>query len=429
MPPPASNYRKIFAFRGPEIGRPMSLALSPSSCWFCSGIDNGDFGTSSIRKSQSFHIDMGRLHYVTAITWVKDLQQIILGCADASVYMATFDIMSEHKIRFNKLFPAKSLIVALAYNRDRGRLAVGYSHDVFIWRCVDDPARWEQVNTLHVNLDGSLPSIKFLHSLDRIAPSLLEQRLAQLPFRIWSGGESLVLRETRPQVCRIGAAAFAPDNPIMAITTLDESVIIWPVAMQSIITTWPHVHALKSTAELGVSDPQHPIEVTHDRRVVCGTLDGSVIILSHNAQRLQTLTRRTLLFLSAIIKIHLSISNYRGSLSSIEFTAPAIIVVSFTDAIGVVTHVGYTNDKEAYDYHDKKRVNPEGKDSDARFYKFAELLKQSATARPNRIRSCVHECSIKTIMWIIILPIVVGIWIAARADEAARLVQDGAQYK
>ncbi|KAG9096609.1 hypothetical protein FRC07_010896 [Ceratobasidium sp. 392] len=369
--PPVSDYREIFSTRGPQLGRPTALAISPSARWFSSATDSGDFGIFSTYKDVSFHIDMGPLHYVTAIVWPND-QQLILACV--------------HKIEISKLFSVNSLTLTLAYDPDGSRLAVGRPHSVCVWQR-EEGSGWAQIGDFHVDLDGSLPLVEYLHFFGLNCELFVGTTAGPM---IWGRKGTVVLLDVNPPV-HIGATAFAANDSIMAVTTLDAAVIIWPVSRESPLTFLPHKFQLKAAEESSAFEPHYPVAVTAERHIICGTTDGSIVVLSHNAKRLQTLTRH-------------------AHCTRLISSSPHIFVAAFTDAVGVVTHTGYTSNEDIYNYHIEKRAQHSEEGTYSHFYKFNELYKQRARAGLVRASGtkccCLCQCMSTAIIVIIVFVVI-----------------------
>ncbi|KAG9099706.1 hypothetical protein FRC06_004924, partial [Ceratobasidium sp. 370] len=162
MPELHSEYRELFCLQTFQRGRPMAFALSPTGRWICSASDYGDLLIQRSTRGYVYcHVGMGRLYHVTAITWATDFQ-IILGCFNGAVYVATLTLNpNENQIKITHLLDdVVSPVRALAYDIDQKLLALGYRGRVSVWRrsVGKDRARaWKTVDIFRTSI-GDLPA-------------------------------------------------------------------------------------------------------------------------------------------------------------------------------------------------------------------------------------------------------------------------------
>ncbi|KAG8688005.1 hypothetical protein FRC08_011663 [Ceratobasidium sp. 394] len=368
------DYREVFSLRGPQLGRPTALAVSPSGLWLCSATDNGHLAFMKTFGYASLYIHMDRTDYVTAITWTTE-HEIVLGCVNGTVYMATLITRSsdEHiKICIDKfLYEIGLTIFSLAYDPTIKCLALGYSNRVSVWEC-DNSGMWQQIGGFSITDDESSARVNALEFFGVNHNLFVGSESGAM---VWSPTGGLATLETTSSVYQISATAFAHDKSMMASSTLDEYIIIWPVSHQLPLTFLSHTYKLETGHESHAFNPRTPVAVTHDRRVVCGTSDGSVVVLSHQGQRLQT------------------ISSEAHSTRMISVSSD-MLYVSFTDAVGAVTIVGYTNDNTTRDQYAELHASDQSEWPQAKFYQFSDVYRAPklvvhTRAEPRRKHACV----------------------------------------
>ncbi|KAG8719471.1 hypothetical protein FRC12_014182 [Ceratobasidium sp. 428] len=291
MPRAYSEYHQVFRLPTLQRGRPTALELSPSKRWLCSATDNGDLMV--LRSTYGriyFHVGMGRQNHVTKITWATDVQ-IILGCVTGAVYTATLAAdpsSEENRVKITKLLHDEDLpICALAWNSSHKILAVGYSTHVSIWRRILDerPRVWETVDEFDASSAdlalGQVHSLWFSNSRKSLIVGLETGTI------VWFSKGNMISTDTSPKECRIGAASLSFDNSIMAVSTRDQSILIWPFLPDGPITSLAYTYRLESGREWHKFESRTPVTVTQDRKVVCGTLDGTISVLTFSGFCLQ----------------------------------------------------------------------------------------------------------------------------------------------
>ncbi|KAG9086382.1 hypothetical protein FS749_003680 [Ceratobasidium sp. UAMH 11750] len=294
MPGLHSEYRELFRLQTFQRGRPTAFALSPTGRWICSASDHGDLLVQRSTRGYIYcHVGMGRLSHVTAITWATDLQ-IILGCFNGAVYVATLTLNpNENRIKITHLLDdVVSPVRALTYDIDCKLLAPGYRSHVSVWhRSVGEThARpWKMVDIFRTTI-GDLPAK--VNTLCFFGPHKYLFLGLDAGAMIWFASGQLTILDTGTRPYRIGSAALSGDESTMAISTLDQSVIIWPVSPEGPFVSLANEYALESGREWHRFEPCTPVAFTSDLKVACGTLDGMVVILSHTGSCLQKIKNR-----------------------------------------------------------------------------------------------------------------------------------------
>ncbi|KAG9091584.1 hypothetical protein FS749_016430 [Ceratobasidium sp. UAMH 11750] len=348
------EYRRVFRLTTLQRGRPTALALSPSGRWLCSTTDNGDLMVlRSLHGRIYFHVGMGRQNYATAVTWATDWQ-IIVGCANGALYIATLTTNpspEEKVVKFtNLLHEEDSSIRALAYDFDSKLLALGYSYQISIWRRVVDeyPQVWETVDVFPIDNSpgsGRVLSLCFFGVRKKLLVGLEAGTI------VWSP-DGKTRTNTSIDTHRIGAATLSSDNSTMAISTRGQSVLICPFLPEGPMLSLAHTYLLESGREWSRFESRTPVALTPDCRVVCGTLDGTVAILSHNGSCLQKLEN--------------------GGLCARQITTHKhMIYVAFTAAIDAITIIGYSNGKGQKPLPHDEEVPPQ--ERDIHFYRFHQV--------------------------------------------------------
>ncbi|KAG8716878.1 hypothetical protein FRC08_008620 [Ceratobasidium sp. 394] len=327
MPQNDRQYNELFNFVSPQFGRLTVFTVSPKGSWICLATDKGDL--TFLNRSNglvSLQVGMGPLSCITAATWVGD-HEIIFGCVNGAVYMATIETdprPAERKIRIVELIHRfVSPICAIAYNAKNRFLALGYSNYVAIWRHRpgERNAAWEAFDFFRVRYESVPAHVNSLHFLGA------NNRLfigSESGAATWSSARNLVSLDTQEEGYRIVTSAISSDGSIMAVSTLDRFIHIWPLSPQGPHTALSHKYLLKSGQEGCKFQHYTPVTLTKDYKVVCGTPDGTISILDRNGVCRQKLTRRAHC-VEAIV------------------ANQDMLYVAFTGAIGVITIVVYSN--------------------------------------------------------------------------------------
>ncbi|KAG8721936.1 hypothetical protein FRC09_007111 [Ceratobasidium sp. 395] len=293
------DYGQVFRVPTLQRGRPTALDLSPTKRWLCLATDNGDLMV--LRSTYGriyFHVDMGRQDYVTAITWATDYQ-IILGCANGAVYTATLatdPAPGENRVSITRLMHEEdSPIRALAWDSDQKRLALAYAHHVSIWWRIYDkrPRVWEEIDEFRasstdLSVPGQIVSLWFSSTKRNLITGLETGTI------VWSGKGNMMATDADINESRIGIASLSSDNSIMAISTRNQSIVIWPFLPEGPLTNLANTYLLESGQEWHKFESRTPVALTLDRTIVCGTLDGTIVILAYTGSCLQKLKNGTL---------------------------------------------------------------------------------------------------------------------------------------
>ncbi|KAG8778038.1 hypothetical protein FRC12_025209 [Ceratobasidium sp. 428] len=291
MSRPYSKYHQVYRLTTLQRGRPTGLELSPTARWLCSTTDNGDFVV--LRSAYGriyFHIEMGRQNFITAIVWATDWQ-IILGCFNGAIYTATLTENPspvENRVALrNLLHDEDSPVRALAWDPNRKRLAVGYAKHVSVWQRIHDkrPRVWEVLDefcapSVDFNASGQVLSLWF----SRTGTLVAELETGTI---VWSSNGTTTATDASIEERRIGAASLSSDHSILAASTRDQSVIIWPFLPNGPIVGLANTYSLESGREWCNFESRTPVAVTRDRNIVCGTLDGTIVVVDYRGSRLQ----------------------------------------------------------------------------------------------------------------------------------------------
>ncbi|KAG8781307.1 hypothetical protein FRC12_022011 [Ceratobasidium sp. 428] len=335
------------------------------------------------------HIDMGPVNWVSAAIWTTN-QEVVLGSVLGAIYALTVRAgtsFEQHEVRIIKLIhEMNSTVLALAYDTRRNRLAVGYTNALVIWERIDSKT-WRRLDTLRIGSGRATIRITTLNFFGSYGELFVGSCSGPM---VWRHEGQLVPLATEPETPQILATAFSHDQSVMAVSTLDDSVIVWPVADRplTILTQSSHTHHLESGHESRLYDPCTPIAITRKGYIVYGTSDGVVGVISHQGERYQTLTRE-----AHSVRIITSSSN--------------MLYVSFKDIVGAVTVVGYTDDDSTYR---RFRARPETQPRSA-FYHFADVYQplNQIVIRPNPKRECVNMFAFAC------LAVVLAMWALALA--------------
>ncbi|KAG9126561.1 hypothetical protein FRC07_002971 [Ceratobasidium sp. 392] len=279
-------------------------------------------------------VEMGPLKCVLAVVWIND-RRMVLGCIDGTIYdarLASRLTRADDKIRISLLYhPSPLAIYALAYDVDRNLLAVGYSKSVVVWEKGIGKRGQEEWETIHsLDLSAALPTGARTHTL-RFMGSEPGRLIVGTEAGAWNWifehREQLISLSDLTKVYDIGAIAFALDDSLMAVSTLEHTVLIWPITPTfEVLSILSRQYTPESGQEWRLWQPHVPIAITDERRVVVGTLDGTIAVLTCNGFRLQSL-KRAAHCTRAIV------------------TDRDMLYVAYTVPVGVVIIVGYTNDR------------------------------------------------------------------------------------
>ncbi|KAG8708530.1 hypothetical protein FRC09_001204 [Ceratobasidium sp. 395] len=228
---------------------------------------------------------MDRTSHVVAIVWATDLQ-LILGCFNGTVYVATLLVGSKQKrIKITHLLSdIISPIRALAYDTERKILALGYRGHVSIWQ--RRAQLWEMIDIFHTTIDLTVAKVNTIHFFGPRKNLFIGLDSGAM---VWSARGERSVVNMGARICRIGATTLSPDDLVMAASTLDQYILIWLLTPEGPITDLPHEYILESGTEWRMFEPRNPVVVTNDSEVVCGTLDGTITVLSHRGLCLQKL--------------------------------------------------------------------------------------------------------------------------------------------
>ncbi|KAG8686401.1 hypothetical protein FRC08_012521 [Ceratobasidium sp. 394] len=303
-----SEYQELFHLETLQRGRPTALALSPLGRWLCSASNNGDLLVQRAARGYIYcHVGMDRLNHVTAITWATDLQ-IILGSSNGAVYVATVIVSpapEENRIKITYLLgDIVSPIRALAYDFDRKLLALGYRGHASIWqRSVDKHTaqNWVIIDIFRTTIDRIATKVNTLHFFGPHKSLFVGLESGAM---VWFAKGRLTEVDMGSRLCRIGATALSPDNLAMAVSTLDQSVLVCPLSSNGPIAELAQDYLLESGQEWHRFRSYTPIVFTSGCQIACGTLDGTIAIISHNGSCLQKLSYGMCSVLMVFIRHH-----------------------------------------------------------------------------------------------------------------------------
>ncbi|KAG8786176.1 hypothetical protein FRC12_016841 [Ceratobasidium sp. 428] len=286
-----SEYHELFCLKTLQRGTPTAFALSPTERWLCSASDYGDLLIQRATQGYIYcHVGMDRSNHVVAIVWATDLQ-LILGCFNGTVYVATLMVQSnQKKIKITHLLSdIISPIRALAYDPERKILALGYRGHVSIWQ--HRAPLWEMIDIFRTTINLAVAKVNSLHFFGPRKSLFIGLDSGAM---IWFARGERTVVDMGDRLCRIGATALSPDELIMAASTLDQHILIWLLTAEGPITDLSHEYSLESGREWHMFEPRTPVVITNDSKVVCGTLDGTVTVLSHRGLCLQKLKYGTI---------------------------------------------------------------------------------------------------------------------------------------
>ncbi|KAG8723172.1 hypothetical protein FRC09_004418 [Ceratobasidium sp. 395] len=163
--------------------------------------------------------------------------------------------------------------------------------------------------------------------------------------------------------CKISATALSPDNSLMAVSTLNQSILIWPMLPQGPVPGLGNEYELESGQEYLRFESYTPVALTHDHKVICGTLDGTIVILAHTGLCLQKLSHEGRCTRRIVAREHM-------------------IYVSFTTAIDAVTIVAYCNNNMEYERLKGKAQLLRPAECNAEFYHFENVYASKLKPRP-----------------------------------------------
>ncbi|QRV83661.1 transmembrane protein [Ceratobasidium sp. AG-Ba] len=327
MPELNTNYRELFVLKTFQRGRPTALAVSPLGRWLCSTTDNGDLLIQRLSRGIIYcHVGMGRFDYATSICWVTDLQ-LLIGSSQGNIYVATLNIdkCNEEKQRIEitrLLHDVNSPIRALAYDSNRKLLALGYKGHVSIWRYQLQPGRgWGMLDIFRTNINGVSAKVNSLDFFGSCSNLLLGLESGLV---VWYAKGELHVVDTGLKVCHVGSTAISTDHSTLAVSTLDQSILVWPLSTEGPIGPLVQEYPLESGREWHIFESRTPVAFTSETKIVCGTLDGTVDLITHNGLRIQRLTN----------------ANYCTRALA---TYGSIVYASFTSPVGYVVIVAYSN--------------------------------------------------------------------------------------
>ncbi|KAG8716801.1 hypothetical protein FRC08_008780 [Ceratobasidium sp. 394] len=164
------------------------------------------------------------------------------------------------------------------------------------------------------------------------------------------------MMNTSIETCRIGAAALSSDNSTMAISTRAQSILICPCLPDGPMLSLAHTYLLESGQEWSKFESRTPVAFTQDCRIACGTLDGTIAIISHTGSCLQKLENEGLCTRQIVAHKHM-------------------IYAAFTTVVDAVTIIAYSNDKNQRPLLRDEHTPLQGQDTC--FYQFHKVYSGS----------------------------------------------------
>ncbi|KAG8794486.1 hypothetical protein FRC12_024092 [Ceratobasidium sp. 428] len=212
-------------------------------------------------------VEMGPLKCVMAVVWIHD-RRMILGCIDGTIYDAKLA---------SKLTRASIVVWEKGVGK-RGKKV------------------WETVQSL--DLSATLPASARTHTLRFMGSDpgrLIVGTEAGVWIWIFQHREQLILLSDLTKVYDIGAIAFALDDSLIAVSSLEHTVLIWPITPTfEVLSILSRHYTPESGQEWQLWEPHVPITITDQHRISpsefetkygFSTVQDSVLLISPTPKR------------------------------------------------------------------------------------------------------------------------------------------------
>ncbi|KAG8728615.1 hypothetical protein FRC11_010603, partial [Ceratobasidium sp. 423] len=229
--------------------------------------------------------------YMKAAVWYSE-NNLIVGCSNGSLYyvclspgLKGFAVTMCSVLK--EQFPHQ--IRALAVNLDEHTLAVGYGTTVALMNRVktEGNGAWD--------LTQRIPGL--IHDKGGLVASLLyfpgpSNRLSLLVlyteagFGVWKASGDFSVIPASNGACRVGDGLITPNGGTLAISTLDQTVVTYPLDENGPILAEKREY---TNPERVSQYPVVPIGITQDGLAFGGTTRGQVPVILTHEEKVQTL--------------------------------------------------------------------------------------------------------------------------------------------
>ncbi|KAG8712229.1 hypothetical protein FRC11_000668, partial [Ceratobasidium sp. 423] len=290
--PAKSKFPAAWSFTDSHMGVLSCMVASPGGTRMvvASKSNNAVFFDPSTGECQGIVSFEGQF-YVKAAVWYSE-NNLIVGCSNGSLYyvclspgLKGFAVTMCSVLK--EQFPHQ--ICALAVNLDEHMLAVGYGTTVALLNRIktEGGGVWD--------LTQRIPGL--IHDKGGLVASLLyfpgpSNRLSLLVlyteagFGVWKASGDFSVIPASNGTCRVGDGSITPNGGILAISTLDQTVVTYPLDENGPILAEKREY---TNPEHVSQYPVVPIGITQDGLAFGGTTRGQVPVISTYEEKVQTL--------------------------------------------------------------------------------------------------------------------------------------------
>ncbi|KAG8779703.1 hypothetical protein FRC12_023934 [Ceratobasidium sp. 428] len=280
----SQQFRNVWAVSGTQKSLLTSVTVSPNGIWLMSASQDKDMvfvDFSSGTVVGTLDVSLGFFH-VTSGVWRTD-GRLYLGCSDGQAFQLDFDPGNPRPLSMRRLLTIetdhKTSIRALAFDPLRHLIAAGCGNEVYIYSqsMVRNSEEWNCVERIPGPCEGNKGTVTSLsfygQSLDNrclfIGHAMAGFCVGKSPgkFQRTAKGES---------VSSIGSATISSDERFIAISSLDQSIVTYPLGPNGPVIRDQREFLFHEQTEYS---PIVPIALTSGNLIFKGTASGDVPVL------------------------------------------------------------------------------------------------------------------------------------------------------
>ncbi|KAG8714468.1 hypothetical protein FRC11_008344 [Ceratobasidium sp. 423] len=294
--PSKPKYPAIWSFTNTQMGVLTCMVASPGGTRMIIASNNSSMivinpHTGQYQGAVSFESQF----FVKAAVWYSE-NNLIVGCSNVTPLPTLSNMLMPWQKGFavtmcsilKERLPEQ--IRALAVNLKEHTLAIGYGTTVALMnRENDGDGAWDHIERIPgslYNRSGLVASlIYFPGPSDRLSLLILYTE-AGFGVRKASGDFNMIPASTG--TCRVGEGSIGPNGRTLAISTLDQTLVTYPLNESGPILAEKREYV---NPEQVSQYPVVPVGITEDGLAFGGTTTGQVSVVSTQAEKVQTLIR------------------------------------------------------------------------------------------------------------------------------------------
>ncbi|KAG8716028.1 hypothetical protein FRC09_016102 [Ceratobasidium sp. 395] len=279
-----AQFRNVWAISGAQPSVLTSVTVSPNGLWLMSASQAKDMVFADFQSGTvigTVDLSTGPFH-ITSGFWRTD-SRLYIGSSDGQAFQIDFDPEASHPVRMRLLLKLqidqKTSIRALAYDSLRQIIAVGCGAEVHIysqpkagkledWTCI------ERIPGPCEGNHGIVTALSFFGK--SLETRCLFIGHAMAGFCIWKSPGSFERTAKCEKVSSIGSAMISSDERLVAIASLDQSIVTYPLGPNGPILRDQREFAFREQSEYS---PIVPIALTSSNLIFKGTATGDVPVL------------------------------------------------------------------------------------------------------------------------------------------------------